>query len=173
MSPQKLITRFFTIVLPLLWVLGRVPVFHKAYMDHLRILDDDGWLRVQCADPVFVSRMIRHHDVCQRVRETFQQPALLVALQACIPHEWGACLLCWLGLPSSLGWESVAIIALVLLLAPGFLLPLYRAHREHTDHRRMLEACSPDLPIPWCYAKPPPSRRRQTPMLLPAAGDYL
>lgn len=146
----RLLSGLFSLAMPILWVVGRVPVFHKAYTDHLRTLEDDAWLRAQCADPVFVSRMIRHHDVCERVRESFQQPAALVALQACIPSEWQALL-------PAVSWELIVLVAVVLLLAPGILLPLYRAHQDHTDHARMLEACSPDLPMAWRYTRP---RRR-------------
>ncbi len=136
-----------TLSMPILWVLGRIPVFHAAYVQHLQQLEDDAWLRTQCADPVFVSRMMRHHDVCQRVRESFRHPAFLVAMQACIPSEWQALL-------PSVGWETVLfMLLLVILLAPTVLLPLYRMRRDRFDHARMLEACSPDLPVPWRYAR--------------------
>lgn len=168
MSSGRL-SALLTLAMPVLWVLGRIPVFYAAYGQHLQRLEDDAWLRTQCADPIFVSRMMRHHDVCQRVRESFRQPAFLVALQACVPSEWQALL-------PSVGWETLLFLALLLfLLAPTVLLPLYRVRRDRFDHMRMLEACSPDLPVPWRYAKPlfqtAAIRRRggMAPYLLPAS----
>ncbi len=168
MSSGRL-SALLTLAMPVLWVLGRIPVFHAAYVQHLQRLEDDAWLRTQCADPIFVSRMMRHHDVCQRVRESFRQPAFLVAMQACVPSEWQALL-------PSVGWETLLFLALLLfLLAPTVLLPLYRVRRDRFDHLRMLEACSPDLPIPWRYAKPlfqTSVRRRAVapPYLLPSSS---
>jgi hypothetical protein len=146
------------LALLLLWLVGRTPRFYSAYMQHMQTLEDDAWLRTQCQDPIFVSRMMRHHDVCERVRESFRQPAFLVALQACcVPSEWQA-------LMPSVGWETVCLVSFILLLAPGILLPLYRMQKDRVDHARMLEACSPDLPFPWRYAKPP--RRRHQAYLM-------
>jgi hypothetical protein len=152
-----------TLLLLLLLLLTRIPPFYAAYVHHMQTLEDDAWLRTQCADPLFVSRMMRHHDVCERVRESFRQPALLVALQACFPSEWQALL-------PSIGWEWVCLVGLLLFFAPGLLLlPLYRVHRERADHARMLAAASPDLPIAWRYA-PPPLGRRRHPQLMFGSG---
>jgi hypothetical protein len=137
-----------TLLLLLLLGLTRLPPFYAAYMHHVLALEDDAWLRAQCADPLFVSRMMRHHDVCERVRASFRQPALLVALQACFPSEWQALL-------PSIGWEWGVLAALVIFLAPGLLLlPLYRVHRERATHLRLLAAASPELPLAWRYGGP-------------------
>ena len=146
-SPVCVLLLGVAVVLPLLlWTLERAPVFHRAYTDHLRALEDDAWLRTQCADPIFVARMIRHHDVCQRVRESFQQPALLVALQAvCHPTaEWWTA---W----SALSWQAVVLLVAVFFLAPGVLLPLYRMRKDHVDHARMLEVPTTTTTLCGCY----------------------
>jgi hypothetical protein len=160
------------LLLLLLLALTRIPAFFAAYTDHVQALEDDAWLRTQCADPLFVSRMRRHHDVCERARASFRQPALLVALQACFPTEWQALL-------PSISWEWGCLAALVLFTAPGlFLLPLYRVHRERAEHLRLLEAASPELSPPlsfaWRHGGTCGARGRRTnaaPMLLLRAGD--
>lgn len=135
------------------WLLGRLPIFQRAYSEHIQRLEDDAWLQAQCGDPHFISRMRQHADVCDRVRASFQQPALLVGLQACVPSELKDLL-------PSVGWESVALAALLLVAAPSVLLPYFRARSDRHDRDRLLEACSPDLPPFWRVAQRLPQHRR-------------
>jgi hypothetical protein len=104
------------------------PVYHKAYTEHMQMLEDDAWLQTQCSDPQFIVRMRQHADVCDRVRATFQQPAFLIGIQAVCPR---------------LGWEAMAAAIAMLLIAPTVLLPYYRDRMDRLDRDRMLEACSP------------------------------
>lgn len=131
-----------------LWVLSHVPTFHHAYTEHQQRLDEDAWLLAQCADPEFFSNMRRHASVCDDVRVAFARPAWLVAFQACIPNA------------PVLGWHEVALGGLILLLAPGILLPILRAREERWERARILEACSPMLmPHPLLVSRralPPP-----------------
>ena len=119
----------------LLWFLGRMPVFHRAYSDHIQRLEDDAWLEAQCNDPQFISRMRQHADVCERVRASFQQPAIMVGLQACFDM--------------TMTWEMVGITAIFVIIVPAMMLPYYRAYCDRCDRDRMLEACSPTLPPNW------------------------
>lgn len=123
----------------LLWLLGRVPIFQLAYSEHLQRLEDDTWLQAQCKDPQFFVRMRQHTDVCERVRASFQQPAVLVGLQACIPVGLDDICPVW-------EWQTWAVVAgVVLLLVPNVILPLYRAREDRREHIRVLQACSPML----------------------------
>jgi hypothetical protein len=139
-----------TVVVPLLCLLSRIPSFHKAYTEHQQRLEDDAWLRAQCADPLFFTKMRQHTNVCEQVRAAFRRPPFMVGLQAaCVPTaEWGGTLRALL-LPSSLGWEGVVVIALCLALGPGLIVPWWRARKDLLEHERLLEACSPLLPITW------------------------
>ena len=117
-----------------LWAITRVPVFHRAYVEHQQRLEDDHWLRAQCADPHFVNNMRRHTSVCDDARAAFARPPWIVGMQACLPET----------LPS-IGWQGVALVGLVLFLLPGLLWPLLRARYEQREHQRVLDACSASL----------------------------
>lgn len=143
------------------WILTHIPIFHRAYTEHQQRLDDDHWLRTQCADPQFFSKLRRHTSLCDDARDAFARPAWLVGLQACMPTH----------LPS-LGWEGVVVVGLVLLLAPGILLPIIRTRAEQWERRRVLEACSPMLPLHWKYAPSPGVLRHRHPLYV-EAGDGL
>ncbi len=122
-----------------MWVLGRIPIFQKAYADHIQRLEDDMWLQTQCRDPEFFSRMRQHTDVCEHVRASFQQPALLVGLQACMPVDFQDFI-------PTMEWQTWAVIAIgILILIPNVFLPLYRANEFKREHIRILQACSPQL----------------------------
>ena len=120
-----------------IWAITRVPVFQRAYVEHQQRLEDDAWLRKQCADPHFVNNMRRHTSVCDDTRAAFARPPWIVAMQACLPDT-----------PPTLGWEGVALVGLVLFLLPSLLWPVLRARYEHQEHQRVLDACSASL-IPW------------------------
>ena len=114
--------------------LTRIPIFHRAYVEHQQRLDDDHWLREQCADPHCVNKMRRHTSVCDDARAAFARPPWIVGMQACLPDT-----------PPTLGWEGVAIVGLVLFLLPGILWPMLRARSEQREHQRVLDACSASL----------------------------
>ena len=134
-----------SICLSFLWILGRVPIFQLAYAEHLQRLEDDTWLQSQCRDPQFFTRMRQHTDVCEHVRASFQQPAVLVGLQACIPVGMG-------DMFPVLEWQTWAAAAVVMLfLVPNVLLPMYRASEDRREQIRVMQACSPMLPN--CYSK--------------------
>ena len=123
----------------LLWLLGRVPIFQRAYSEHLQRLEDDTWLQAQCKDPQFFVRMRQHTNVCEHVRASFQQPAVLVGLQACIPVSLEDICPTW-------EWQTWAVVAgVVLVLVPNVILPMYRAREDKREHIRVLQACSPML----------------------------
>jgi hypothetical protein len=42
-----------------------------------------------------------------------------------------------------MGWEALAVVGTLLLMAPSVLLPYYRDRMDRIDRDRMLEACSP------------------------------
>ena len=123
----------------LLWILGRIPIFQLAYAEHLQRLEDDTWLQSQCKDPQFFSRMRQHTDVCEHVRASFQQPAILVGLQACIPVSLGDFFPDW----EWQTWTGAAVI--IFLLVPNVILPLLRAYEDKREQARVLHACSPLL----------------------------
>jgi hypothetical protein len=135
LSPIFSLCTLFSLGALLVWFLGRMPVFHRAYSDHMQRLEDDAWLEAQCNDPQFISRMRQHADVCQRVRASFQEPAILVGLQACFNM--------------TMTWEMVGITAIFVIVVPTIMLPYYRAHCDRHDRDRMLEACTPTLPPHW------------------------
>ena len=87
-------------------------------------------------DATFISRLRQHPEVCDRVRASYEQPAVLVGLQACVPSE----------IKDFMTWEMLVVL---LILAPSLLLPYYRSRRDRRDRDRMLEACSPELPAYW------------------------
>ena len=103
------ISTIMSIGMCLVWLLGKVPVFQRAYSEHLQRLEDDTWLQAQCSDPQFFTRMRQHTDVCEHVRASFQQPAILVGLQACIPVELEDFF-------PVLEWQTWAAVAVVMLL---------------------------------------------------------
>jgi hypothetical protein len=119
-----------------LWALTRIPVFHRAYVEHEQRLGDDQWLRTQCADTQFVANMRRHTSVCDDARAAFARPPWIVGMQACIPDHMPLI---------TIGWEGVAIVGLVLFLLPGLIWPLLRARSDQQEHQRVLDACSASL----------------------------
>ena len=122
-----------------MWILGKIPIFQKAYADHLQRLEDDTWLQTQCRDPEFFSRMRQHTDVCEHVRASFQQPAILVGLQACIPVDFQDFI-------PTMEWKTWVVVVIgTLILIPNVLLPLYRANEFKREHIRVLQACSPQI----------------------------
>ena len=116
------LTHICTMFMSLVWFVGRVPIFQKAYAQHAQRLDDDRWLHKQCSDPQFFTRMRQHADVCDTVRTSFRTPAMLAGLQACLPAELRDML------PD--GWRAVALGALLMLAAPSVLLPMCRSHSD-------------------------------------------
>ncbi len=119
-------------------ILARLSAFQRAYSEHQQHINDEALLRAQCDDPAFIATMRRHAHVCDDARALFQQSPLLVGLQAMLAFE----------LPK-IGWEAVAILALLVLAASIVLLPYLRAYADRRDRDRILEACSPDLPQYW------------------------
>lgn len=119
-----------------LCLIAHIPPFYRAYVDHQQRLDDDAWLRTQCADPDFFSKLRRHTDVCDDARTAFMRPAWLVGFQACLPSM------------PVLGWHEVALVGFAMMLVPSLLLPLLRAREERWERQRMLDACNPHLLSP-------------------------
>ena len=116
-----------------LWLLSRVPTFHRAYTAHQHRLVADAWLRAQCTDPEFESNIRRYTAACDEALAAFDRPPWLVAMDACLP-----------ALPT-LGWYELAFGGLLLLLATSMLLPILRAREERWERERILEACNPML----------------------------
>ena len=61
------LTHIFSMLMSIIWLVGRVPIFQKAYAQHAQRLEDDRWLHKQCSDPEFFTRMRQHADVCDTV----------------------------------------------------------------------------------------------------------
>ena len=78
---------------------SRLPTFQRAYANHVQRMEDDEWLHGQCSNAEFFSRLRQHTGVCDQVRDTFNRPATLVALQACLPEIpwWGRLACCCSG----------------------------------------------------------------------------
>jgi hypothetical protein len=132
-----------SMMLSIVWILGRIPIFQKAYVEHLQRLEDDTWLQTQCRDPEFFSRMRQHTDVCEHVRASFQQPALLVGLHACMPINLQDFI-------PVMEWQTWCVLMIgILILIPNVILPLYRANEFKREHVRILQACSPQIHNGW------------------------
>lgn len=129
-----------------IWMLGRVPLFQKAYTEHLQKMADDTWLHRQCSQPDFFTNMRQHTSVCETVRETFNRPALLVALQACIPVELKDV---WPEKLMVIGWQTALCLALLMAITPGILLPIYKQRQDAAERDRVLRMCSASLQIPY------------------------
>jgi hypothetical protein len=105
---------------------SRLPTFQRAYANHVQRMEDDEWLHGQCSDAEFFSRLRQHTGVCDQVRDTFNRPATLVALQACLPE------IPWWG-----DWRAAAVALLFFLLGPSLMLPWYRRRCDQEQVRQM------------------------------------
>ena len=105
---------------------ARLPTFQRAYANHVQKMQDDEWLHKQCSMPEFFARLRQHTGVCEQVRETFNRPATLVALQACLPE-----------VPWCVDWRAWATFALACMLAPSLFLPWYRRRCDKQQQAAM------------------------------------
>ena len=107
-------------------ILCRLPMFQRAYANHVQKMEDDAWLHEQCLIPDFFVRLRQHTSLCEQVRDTFNRPAALVALHACLPEVpwWG-------------DWRAAAVFALLLVMGPSLVLPWYRRRCDQEAIHRM------------------------------------
>ena len=116
------------------WIVGRVPVFQKAYSAQLQRQTDNHWLRAQCSEPSFFMHLRQHTDVCFKVRETFDQPPVMAGIEACFPEDIRE----WMPAP---GWRGFILACLAcVILSPTLLLPSWQVwmSRKHADNLRHL-----------------------------------
>jgi len=146
---------FMIFALSCMWVFwhgGILTLFKEAYAAHVLHLEDNAWLIQQCADPQFVSRMMRQKntDICKDARALslfrWRMPAFLVGLQACIS-------LVTVGSPS-VGALAVILFCMILWLSLFvYFISTCRERANRADATRMLARCSPDLPVSWRYQR--------------------
>ena len=108
---------------------GRIFVFYETYTETMRLLKDETWLRVQCADPSFYSNIRQHADLCTGVQRNFERGAILVALNAvantahlCGRHSCADAVI----YVSRGGWPVMVTVGVVCLFAPLLLSKLTR-----------------------------------------------
>ena len=135
-QPTLNFSTILSIVMTLLWLSSRIPIFQEAYDEQIKKIEDKEWLRIQCEDP----RMRQHTDSCNKIHLNQDQSAFFAGLRA------AACISCSsLPLPN-FQVQTWAVAALIfILLIPNVFLPLYRAYEHKVEEIRMLRACSPLL----------------------------
>jgi hypothetical protein len=135
-QPTLGFSSILSIIMTLLWVWGRIPIFQEAYDNQTKKIEDNEWLRVQCEDP----RMRLHTDACNNLDQNQEeQSPIWVGFRA------AACISCSLPLPN-FQVQTWAVAALIfILLIPNVFLPMYRAYEDQKEHTRVMKACSPLL----------------------------
>ena len=135
-QPTLSFSGILSIIMTLLWVWGRIPIFQEAYHDQTKKIEDNEWLKIQCMDP----RMRLHTDACNNLDPKQEQSAFFAGLRA------AACISCSpLPLPN-FQVQTWAVAALIfILLIPNVFLPLYKAYEDQKEHTRVMKACSPLL----------------------------
>jgi hypothetical protein len=126
--------KLMVVCLGVFWIVsftvGRLFIFVETYTSTLRILKDEEWLRIQCAQPEFYSNMRQHTDLCNDVRRNFERSPFLIALNevAGTAHLCGrhSCADAIVYL-SNAGWPVLLCISLTVLLAPTVLTRAARA----------------------------------------------
>ena len=116
----------------LVWlIMFKLPVYQKAYHDHQAQLDTGAWLLKQCQDPDYAVHL--RQDSCDQIIAAFQLPPWRVAVHAGLPPSF------------TIAWQVWPCLLLLFFLGPSVLLPLYRAHQDRQEERRILRDCSPSL----------------------------
>lgn len=72
------------------FIVIRLVVFMEAWQDAQAARQDDAWLREQCLDPTFLSRMRPHGDPCGRAARNAQLSPLLMAMRS-VAHTAHLC----------------------------------------------------------------------------------
>ena len=142
-----------------LWILtlciSRIYMFHEAYQNILKHLENDNRLRQMCLDPEFLSVIKQHADICTQVqRDADVNPwlkALNVALAAPTLCGEEACSeiisrVCMRG-----GWTFVVCVLLVIVFSPHVLMPLFKTTQRAfvRDSNMVCDAYYP--PSPYNY----------------------
>lgn len=66
--------------------LDRLAHFYQAYQRRSEQLESERWLRDQCRDPLFFSRMHTHTDLCLSVENNARVGAFMLALREMTQH---------------------------------------------------------------------------------------
>jgi hypothetical protein len=120
--------KLMIICLTTFWIVsfavGRFFVFYEAYTSARRLVRDEEWIRMQCADAQFYSNLKQHSDICQSVQINFERNPFLVALNAVseTAHLCGrfSCTENLMAISRG-GWPVILSVGVVSLLAPTLL----------------------------------------------------
>lgn len=106
--------------------ISRVHVFYEAYTAFLHVLQQEAWLRKQCAIPEFFSNMRQHADVCEQAQRNSERSPFLIALNAVAEtgHVCGhrSCA----DALSGAGWPAILALGVTVAIAPTLLVRIAR-----------------------------------------------
>jgi len=121
------------------FVVTRLQVFSEALNGEIQRRAQEKWLRTECAKPDFYANMQIHADLCDKVEANARGNVWLAALAHLCQNTYlcGDCP-CALLLDRLLDWVAahgipfLLIFAVLALLLPTVLVPMYRQHLTHT-----------------------------------------
>lgn len=129
-------------------LVGRVFEFHTEYIAFVDQVASEKWLLDQCNDDNFYHNMAYHTDVCVQVQSNNKISPILYAMNASLANMK----MCGfyhcetiLSMVYTGGFPVVICCILLYILAPSFLLPIFRSGYERRQERILLKNCSPDI----------------------------
>ena len=112
-----------TIVLAF-FAIEKLCCLHEAYLKQTHKIQDESWLRAQCADATFYTNMRHHTTICEEVETTARIGAAWYALgQVSTSLPMGDVARAAKGL----SWQALAVVALVCVLFPSVVVSCLRS----------------------------------------------
>jgi hypothetical protein len=133
---------------------SRMYLLHEAYIEETNRRSDEQWLLKQCNNPEFYSNIRQHTDICTEVAKNAKSSLLLKALYkvASSTHICGreSCMETLYGLILRFGWQATLLAALIMVVAPNFVLGILHYLQQQRAMRKKEEAMMAN-----CFAEKP------------------
>jgi hypothetical protein len=111
------------IIMMAFFIGAKICLFHQAYTTMANRLENEKWLRTQCADPTFFSHMKTHTSLCEEVENTAKIGAMWFALaEVSESLPLGRA---WVEM-KAISWPISIVIAVVLVFFPSLIVGLLR-----------------------------------------------
>ena len=124
------------------FLVTRVQMFSEALNGENQRRSQEAWLRQECKKPEFYANMQLHADLCDKVEAHARGHAWLAALSHLFQNTYLCGYMpCATVLDRTLEWLAghgvlfTALLAVVAVLLPTVLLPLYRHHLNHAAEK--------------------------------------
>ena len=124
------------------FLVTRVQMFSDALNGENQRRSQEAWLRQECKKPEFYANMQLHADLCDKVEAHARGHAWLAALSHLFQNTYLCGYMpCATVLDRTLEWLAghgvlfTALLAVIAVLLPTVLLPLYRHHLNHAAEK--------------------------------------